>query len=65
MIFIISTTIIISTTFVLIMIEKEHKRFLNILFDFESSEDSVIFINHIFRRGKFKRFRHHYHFFLL
>ena len=46
------------------MIKKEHKRSLNILssdFDFQSLKDSIIFINHIFHRDKFKRFKHHYY----
>ena len=55
---IISTAAIISTTLMLIMIEKEHKRFLNISFDFESSKDLITFINHTFRRNKFKRLKH-------
>ena len=53
---IISTIIIISTILIFIIIEKEHKKFL-IFFDFDL-EDLIIFINHISRRGKFKRFKH-------
>ena len=49
----------------LIAIEKEHKRPLNVLFDFELSKDLIIFINHIFRRGKFKCFKHFFFFYKL
>ena len=38
------------------VIEKEHKRFLT-SFDF-NLKDSITFINHTFRRNKFKRFKH-------
>ena len=48
MIVIISRIVIILITLMLITIEKEHKRFLNIFFDFESSEDLITFIDHIF-----------------
>ena len=63
---VISTVIIILTAFVLIIIEKEHKRPLSISFDldFQSSKDSITFINYIFRRGKFKRFKHYFPFFI-
>ena len=40
----------------LIVIGKEHKRPL-IFFDFDS-KNSIIFINHISRQGKFKRFKY-------
>ena len=46
----------------LIVIEKEYKRFL-IFFDFDL-EDLIIFINHIFHRDKFKRFKHFSLFFI-
>ena len=38
------------------VIEKEHKRSLT-SFDF-NLKDSITFINHTFRRNKFKRFKH-------
>ena len=53
-----NTTFIILTTLMLIATKKEHKRFLNISFDFELLEDSITFINHISRRDKFKRLKH-------
>ena len=48
--FIISTIVIILTIFVSIIIEKKHKRSLNVSSDFDSqtSKDSITFINHIF-----------------
>ena len=46
---IISTIIIILTISISITIKKEHKKLLNIFFDFELSKDSITFINHIFR----------------
>ena len=66
MIFAILMIIIMITIFVFVMIEKEYKRFLNFIFsDFELLEDLIIFINYIFRRDKFKRFKHyHYSFFI-
>ena len=64
-IFIILTIIIISTTFVFAMTKKEYKRFLNISSDFNSQSLNLItFINHIFRRNRFKRLKHYHHFFL-
>ena len=42
----------------LIIIKKEYKKFLNISFDFESLKDLIIFINYIFHRDKFQRFKH-------
>ena len=44
----------------LIVIEKEYKRSLNIFFDFDfqALKDLIIFINYTFRRDKFKRFKH-------
>ena len=57
-------TAIILTILMLIIIEKRHKRFLiSFNFDFQALKDSITFINYIFRRGKFKRFKH-YLFFL-
>ena len=56
MTFIILTIVIILTILMLIMIEKRHKKPL-IFFNFDL-EDSITFINHIFRRNKFKRFKH-------
>ena len=53
-----STIVVISTILMLITIEKKHKRSLNISFDFELLKDSITFINHIFRRNKFKRFKY-------
>ena len=55
---VILTIAIISTILMSITIEKRHKRFLNIPFDFESSKDSITFINHISHRDKFKRLKH-------
>ena len=62
---IISTTAIISTILISIIIEKEHKRSLNISFDsdFQISKDLIIFINYTFHRNKFKRFKHFFFFF--
>ena len=65
MIFVILTIIIMSTTFVFIMIKKGYKRLLSSIsfdFDFQLLKDSIIFINHISRRDKFKRLKHHHHF---
>ena len=52
--------VIILTISMLIMTEKDHKRPLNISFDFDfqTLKDSITFINHIFHRNKFKRFKH-------
>ena len=63
-IFVISTIVIISTISMLIAIEKEYKKILNIFFDFELSKNSIIFINHIFYRNKFKRLKHFSSFFI-
>ena len=56
MIFVILTIVVISTISKLIVIEKEHKRPL-ISSDFDS-KDLITFINHTFRRDKFKRFKY-------
>ena len=58
---VILTIVVISTILKSIMIEKRYKRFL-IPFD-SDLEDSIIFINHISRRDKFKRFKHYSSFF--
>ena len=56
MIVVISTIVVILTILMLIITKKEHKRFLNISFDFDFqiSKDLIIFINHTSRRNKFK-----------
>ena len=55
---VILTIVIILTILMLITIKKRHKRPLNISFDFKLSKNSIIFINYISRRDKFKRFNH-------
>ena len=65
--FVMLTIAVILMISMLIMIEKGHKRFLNIFFDFDfqALKDLIIFINYIFRRDKFKRFKYFFFLFLL
>ena len=55
-----STVVVIPTASMPTVIGKGHKRPLNVSFDFDSqaSKDLITSINHIFRRDKFKRFKH-------
>ena len=63
--FVILTIVIILIILMLIMMKKEYKRFL-IFFDFDSQalKDLITFINHIFCRNKFKRFKYYSPFFI-
>ena len=54
---VILTIVIISTISIFFIIEKEHNRLLDIFFNSKSIKDLITFINYIFHRDKFKRFK--------